>query len=154
VTQDVPTGSAPASIRRATSGDADQVFLLSRAMATTAVVDHGLFDAAFVQLLPRDDAVVLVAVESPPADDSAIVGYLLGFDHLAFFANGRVSYVEEVAVREDRQGQKIGLALMRAFEAWAASRASVMVTVATRRAQAFYRATGYEESATFFRKLL
>ena len=65
-----------------------------------------------------------------------------------------MSSVEEVAVRQDRQGEQIGAGLMRAFEEWAESRASVMVTVATRRARAFYLALGYEDSATFFRKLL
>ncbi len=83
-----------------------------------------------------------------------IVGYLLGFDHPAFYANGRVAYVEEVAVRDDRHGEGIGRRLMDAFEVWAVSRSAVLVTVATRRAREFYVAIGYEETATLFRKLL
>ena len=48
----------------------------------------------------------------------------------------------------------IGEALMRDFEGWARSRECRLVALATRRAAAFYRAIGYEESATYFRRLL
>jgi len=57
--------------------------------------------------------------------------------------------VEEVQRRDG-----VGRALMAAFEAWAKSRGSRLVGLATRRAAPFYKALGYEESATFFRKLL
>ncbi len=98
-------------------------------MATSFVVDAGHFASTFAALLDREDAVVLVALEA-----GRIVGYLLGFDHLAFSANGRVSYVEEVAVSEDRRRDGIGQALLVSFEEWASGRSSTLVTVATRRA--------------------
>jgi hypothetical protein len=44
--------------------------------------------------------------------------------------------------------------LMRGFEAWARARECRLVSLATRRASAFYAAIGYEESAVYFRKLL
>ena len=96
------------TIRPASSEDGDHVLPLARDMATSFVVDTGAFASSFAELLGRDDAVVLVALEA-----AAVVGYLLGFDHLAFYANGRVAYVEEVAVREDRRGAAIGRQLMR-----------------------------------------
>ena len=43
---------------------------------------------------------------------------------------------------------------MTRFEAWAAARGCRLVALATRRAAAFYGAIGYEESATYFRKIL
>jgi len=43
---------------------------------------------------------------------------------------------------------------MSAFEAWAKARGAKMVALATRRASSFYLELGYEESATYFRKLL
>jgi GNAT superfamily N-acetyltransferase len=82
------------------------------------------------------------------------VGYLLGFDHPTFYANGRVAWVEELMVGEAWRRQRVGASLMRAFEDWARGRGCRLVALATRRAAAFYTATGYEESATFFRKLL
>jgi len=83
-----------------------------------------------------------------------LVGYLLGFDHFTFFANGRVSWVEEVEVHSSFRRKGIGRALMAGFEEWAASRGSRFVALATRRAARFYAALGYEESATYFRKPL
>jgi GNAT superfamily N-acetyltransferase len=75
-------------------------------------------------------------------------------DHYTLFANGRVAWVEEIMVRADMRGQGIGRALMEAFEAWARSRSSRLVALATRRAAPFYAALDYEESAIYFRKLL
>ncbi len=43
---------------------------------------------------------------------------------------------------------------MTAFETWAQQRGSKLVGVSTRRASVFYHALGYEDSATYLRKLL
>ena len=86
-----------------------------------------------------------------PAD---IIGYLLGFDHYTFYANGRVAWVEELMVAEAFRRQRIGQTLLREFEGWAAARGAALVALATRRAAAFYLAAGYEESAIYFRKRL
>lgn len=141
-------GATGVKIRLAAAEDGQQVFPLARAMATSFAVDHASFSVAFAGVLTSDDAVVLVA-----EDGDEIVGYLLGFDHMAFYANGRVAYIEEVAVADERQGQRIGYRLMEAFEEWARARAAVLVTVATRRAAAFYLSVGYEETAALYRKI-
>jgi GNAT superfamily N-acetyltransferase len=86
--------------------------------------------------------------------DQRPVGYILGFDHLTFYANGRVGWVEEVAVDEPWRNKGIGRLLMDGFERWARERGCRLVAVATRRAAGFYRTLGYEESAAFFRKVL
>ena len=122
---------------------------MARDMPTSFALKQDAFASSFAGVLARDDAVVLVA-----DDGDEIVGYLLGFDHLAFYANGPVAYVEEVAVVETRQRERIGDHLMHAFEEWAAARGSRLVTVATRRARAFYASIGYEETAALFRKIL
>jgi GNAT superfamily N-acetyltransferase len=62
--------------------------------------------------------------------------------------------VEEVAVCSSLRGKGLGRALMTAFEEWATSRGCKLAALATGRAAGFYRALGYEESATYFRKLL
>lgn len=137
------------NIRPASSEDGHRILPLARDMATSFAVDTETFATSFAELLGRDDAIVLVALEA-----GGVVGYLLGFDHLAFYANGRVAYVEEVAVRQDRRGATIGQQLMQEFERWAGSRSATLITVATRRAVPFYRNLGYDETATLFRKVL
>jgi GNAT superfamily N-acetyltransferase len=63
-----------------------------------------------------------------------------------------VSWVEEIMVQAEFRRHKVGQALMEHFEAWAKSRESKLVALATRRASAFYTALGYEDSAVYFRK--
>ena len=100
-------------------------------------------------MLAADGTCLLLAV-----DGSECAGYLLGFRHLTFYANGPVAWVEEVVVRGCDRGRGIGRALMDAFEGWAAAERCALVALATRRAAPFYRALGYEESAAYFRKVL
>jgi GNAT superfamily N-acetyltransferase len=136
-------------IRPAQHTDAEAVLALARPFATSFVVDEQAFHYAFSALLTSPQAHLSVAETT-----QQLVGYVLGFDHYTFFANGRVAWVEEITVSEPLRRQGIGRLLMREFEAWAVTRGCKLVGLATRRAAAFYQALGYEESATYFRKLL
>jgi GNAT superfamily N-acetyltransferase len=100
-------------------------------------------------LLGAQDACLLLAVRG---DDC--LGYLLGFQHLTFYANGPVAWVEEVVVCREHRGRGTGRALMSAREGWAADLDCVLVALATRRAAPFYLALGYQESAMYLRKVL
>jgi GNAT superfamily N-acetyltransferase len=108
------------------------------------------FQDSYAALLSTNDACLLLAADG---DDDAL-GYLLGFKHGSFYANGPVAWVEEVLVRDRVRGRGIGRALMQAFEGWAMQRDCTLVALATRRAASFYVALGYEESAIYLRKLL
>ena len=136
-------------IRPADINDRDTLFTLVTQFATSFAPKRELFEISFDQLLADESACLPVAGE--PGE---VVGYCLGFDHYTFYANGRVAWVEEIMVREELRREKIGAALMSAFETWAKSRGSTLVALATRRAAPFYLALGYEDSATYFRKLL
>lgn len=136
-------------IRKAEHSDADTLFVLVDQFATSFRPEREGFEASLGHLLADDSAHLLVAEL-----DGALIGYCLGFDHYTFYANGRVSWVEEIMVRQDVRRGGVGRALMDDFEAWARSRGSKLVALATRRAAPFYTALGYEESATYFRKLL
>jgi GNAT superfamily N-acetyltransferase len=135
--------------RLATPQDGTDLFRLAREFATSFVVEEQAFRDALSILLADPGGHLIVAT-----DDDIIVGYLLGFDHVTFFAGGRVSWVEEIMVRQDRRKEGIGRRLMEAFEAWSRTRGSKLVALATRRAAPFYEAIGYERSADYFRKLL
>jgi GNAT superfamily N-acetyltransferase len=136
-------------VRQAGPEDADKVAGLAAELAQSFAFSRARFDVSYPALLADEDAQVLVA-----ADGGDCVGYLLGFWHLTFFANGPVGWVEEVLVRNERRGRGIGRDLMNAFERWAAARGCTMVALATRRAAPFYLALGYEESAAYLRKVL
>jgi GNAT superfamily N-acetyltransferase len=136
-------------IRSATAGDADAVAGLAAELAQSFTFARTGFDRSYPALLAADDACLLLAV-----DGQQHLGYLLGFQHLTFYANGPVAWVEEVLVREQERGRGTGRALMDAFEQWATARGCALIALATRRAAPFYRALGYEESASYFRKVL
>lgn len=137
------------TIREAAAADAEALFGLVRGFATSFEPDQDAFRQSLAHLLHDDGAWVAVAECS-----GAVVGYCLGFDHYTFYANGRVSWVEEITVAPESRRKGIGRALMQAFEQWAKIRGSKLVGLATRRAEAFYSALSYERSAIYFRKLL
>jgi len=136
-------------IREAQLEDCDALLPMAVDLATSFVVDSDTFRDSFRKCVSDESALVLVAEV-----DSSLVGYLLGSDHIAFFANGRVSGVEEIYVRPDHRGAGVGKALMHHFENWAETRDSTQVVVCTRRASKFYSALGYEDTATCFRNVL
>jgi GNAT superfamily N-acetyltransferase len=136
-------------VRPARAGDADDVAALAAELAQSFAFSAEKFAATYPALLAADGARLLLAVSG-----REIVGYLLGFRHLTFYANGPVGWVEEVVVRDQDRGRGIGRVLMDAFEQWAAARDCALVALATRRAAPFYSALGYEESAVYFRKVL
>jgi GNAT superfamily N-acetyltransferase len=135
-------------VRPARADDQDGVAGLAADLAMSFTFSPEKFRLSYPVLLADDDACLLVAVSGHEH-----LGYLLGFRHLTFYANGPVAWVEEVAVRERDRGRGIGRALMSEFEQWATAQGCALIALATRRAAPFYRALGYEESATYFRKI-
>lgn len=136
-------------VRRARAADAGAVAVLAGELAQSFDFSREKFDLAYPRLVTAPDACLLLA-----ADGDQCLGYLLGFRHLTFYAGGPVAWAEEVLVRDGHRGRGTGRALMTAFERWAAGHGCALVALATRRAAPFYRALGYEESATYYRKAL
>jgi GNAT superfamily N-acetyltransferase len=136
-------------IRQAEAGDVDEIAGLAAALAMSFEFSAAKFRENYPSLLREDGACLLLAVAGQQS-----VGYLLGFRHLTFYANGPVGWVEEIVVRDQERGQGVGRVLMSAFEQWAADQGCALIALATRRAAPFYRALGYEESAAYFRKVL
>jgi GNAT superfamily N-acetyltransferase len=143
-------GDGHGAVRPAREGDAAQLFALARDMATSFVPTWEGFLTGFHGLGARADVLVLVA----DGAESALDGYLLGFVHPTFYADGPVGWIEELTVRPEIRRHGVGRALVDTFEVWARSRGTRLVAVATRRAAAFYAAIGFEESAVYFRKVL
>jgi len=137
------------TIRSATSEDEEQVLRLATCLATSFDVRRECFSRSFREVLESASCELLVAEK-----EDQVVACVFGLHHPAFYANGLVSRVEEIFVEETLRRMGIGEALMSAFEQRARDRGSRLVGLATRRAAAFYASIGYEESATFFRKLL
>ena len=143
------TMTAPGyQVRPASLIDAEQVAGLAGELAQSFAFDRAAFDRSFPAVLADPRACLLVA-----AGEGGCRGYVLGFAHASFYANGPVAWVEEIVVRDGQRRGGVGQALMAAFEQWAAGRDCRLVALATRRAAPFYLAIGYEESAVYLRKV-
>lgn len=148
------------TIRLAQLSDAKALLTLAQGLATSFVVDPQAFDIALPEILSNSSSYLAVAVrgEVEPKERSIaaseIVGYVLGFHHFTFYANGRVAWVAEIVVHEAFRRRGIGTLLMQSFEAWAAGQDAKLVALSSRRAVPFYEALGYAESARYLRKFL
>ena len=144
-------------VRRATLADADAIWGLTTAFATSFHPERSAFDRGLADLVGRDDSFVGVAVSrrepSARSSTSGVVGYVLASSHVTLFANGPVVWVEELMVDPAERRTGVGRQLMDAVETWARTSGAAYVSLATRRASDFYLALGYDESATYFRKL-
>jgi GNAT superfamily N-acetyltransferase len=129
--------------------DEEEVFNLAESLATSYKLNRNDFSKVYAALLKNAFTDVIVA-----KIESRLVGYVLAFHHPTFYANGLVSWVEELFVLEEFRGKNIGKRLMEIIEEKCIQRDSKLVALATRRASGFYKAIGYEESAAYFKKTL
>jgi GNAT superfamily N-acetyltransferase len=143
-------GPEHVGIRTARVDDTEALFPLEREMATTFVPAHAAFVESLSRLSVDPNAMLIVAEENAAC---RLVGYLLGFRHDTFFADGPVGWVEELYVRPEARSGGIGVTLMKAFERWARANGASMVALATRRAEELHDAIGYEASAVYVRKV-
>jgi len=137
------------SIRKAVMNDMDAVLIFAGQLATSFDVEDEAFKASFRQILEMPSAQILVAERN-----NRLIGYLLGFEHPTFYANGSVSWVEELYVERTKRQCGVGRLLMESFEQAAKDEGGKLVALATRRAENFYQSIGYERSATYFKKHL
>jgi len=135
--------------RNAISNDEEELFELSAKLATSFKLNKPDFKRTFLDVLSNKDADLLVA-----EIETGIIGYALAFHHSTFYANGLISWVEELFVLEDYRGKSVGKNLMVLIEEKAVQRGSKLVALATRRASDFYKAIGYDESAVYLKKSL
>ena len=136
-------------VRSAKLSDADAVFRLLGAFATSHVPVRSAFDANYPRLLEAEGTDLLVAER-----DNQVVGYIVSIDSLTLFANGVVTQLLELYVQEEERGRGIGRHLVNQAVAGARNRGAVEVTVPSRRAGAFYLNLGFELTAEFFKLVL
>lgn len=135
--------------REAVLQDEEELFSLAASLATSYKPNMNDYSTIFKDLLSDKHADIFIA-----ETDSRLVGYVVAFHHSTFYANGVISWVEELFVKEEFRGKKIGKKLMELVEEKAYQRDSKLVALATRRASNFYKAIGYDDSAVYFKKTL
>lgn len=135
--------------RKVVSKDKASLYVLAKALATSFDVNKVDFLNVFTSLIEDKNVDLIVAEKG-----QELIGYVLVLHHPAFYANGVISWVEELFVLEQYRGMNIGKSLMEKAERLSKERGSKLVALATRRADKFYQAIGYDESATYYKKHL
>ncbi|AQQ53260.1 GNAT family N-acetyltransferase [Planococcus lenghuensis] len=123
------------------------MYPLAKSLATSFEVNEVDFSSVFNALLEDNNTDLLVAELN-----QQLIGYVFILHHSAFYANGVIGWVEELFVLEEYRGRHIGKRLMEEAENLSKERGAKLVALATRRAAEFYKALGYSESATYFKK--
>lgn len=136
-------------IRKAEEKDSTRVFAMAKELATSFVVNKANFEASYRKILATENHAIFVAELN-----NNVVGYSLGFFNVSFYANGHVAWLEELYVEPAYRGQGVGRLLTDVHERWSIDHDCSLTALATRRAETFYSAIGYEASATYFRKIL
>ncbi|MBM7683359.1 GNAT superfamily N-acetyltransferase [Pullulanibacillus pueri] len=133
--------------RKARNSDKEALYVLAKCLAMSFYVNQDDFSNVFNALIIDINVDVIVAER-----DQKLIGYVFVLHHPAFYANGNISWVEELFVMEKHRGQHVGRHLMEAAEQLSKERGSKLIALATRRASQFYKSIGYSESATYFKK--
>ncbi|MDO8631754.1 MAG: GNAT family N-acetyltransferase [Phycisphaerales bacterium] len=133
----------------AAAPDESPLFELVRLFPTPTPPGSQQFARALDSKLSDTSACLLVAEH-----EAQLVGYVSGYCHFTFYAGGQTAWVDELLVIEPLRGTGIGRELMDAFEQWAKDRHSVLVSLATRGAAAFYEHRGYTSKAGYYKKYL
>ena len=126
--------------------DADAVYELLGALATSYMLVCSVFKANYPRVLDNDDTDPLVA-----EPDGHWVGYLLASDAANCFATGMLTEVLELYLVERNYRSEISRGLMQEALAHAQSRGSVQVTIPTGPTSSFYAGMGFHRSAKFFK---
>jgi GNAT superfamily N-acetyltransferase len=138
-----------ATIRSALEGDERSLFALTSQFPTPTPCGLEVFRELLQSKLDDPASALLVAEH-----DGALIGYVSGRFHAAFYAAGVTAWVDEILVTSAFRGHGVGGQLMSAFEAWAAHNSCILVALATRGAAPFYEHLGYASKAGYFKKYL
>ena len=136
-------------IRAVTASDEEAVYRLLGQLAASYPLNRVAFEAVFPVLVVDPDAIFLVYEAN-----GVVRGYALAIVSLLLHTNGRSAQLQELVVDESARGNGIGSALVARVEAECRELNVRQLTVASRRAAAFYEARGYGTTADFLKRSL
>ena len=134
-------------VRAAVPEDEEGIFKLARQFPTpTPPSQKNFSDCYRIRVVDPASYIGLAEMED------AVVGYVSGYSHTAFYANGRTAWLDEIFVEQAFRRKGVGAALLHAFERWAKQMDCVLVSLATAGSGPFYIRAGYRTSAAYYKK--
>ena len=136
-------------IRKARAEDLSGVVVLAREFQSETELDECFFYLAWGEKLKDPNSYIGIA-----ESDNSIFGYISGYLHLAFYANGSTFWVDEIFVNETMRRKGVGKSLMNSIVPWLRERECKLIALATNGAKEFYSELGFQDSAKYFKKPL
>ena len=136
-------------IREAKQEDLKGVLALARSFPSSIELDEKSFKETWSEKLSDTNSYIGVA-----EINDLIVGYVSGYLHSVFYANGATFWVDEILIKEDMRKNGIGANLMESITHWIGDRNCILIALATNEAKEFYSSLGFQDSARYFKKYL
>lgn len=136
-------------IRVARKEDAAGLLSLARQFPSPTELDENAFYKIWNEKINDSNSYIGVA-----ESEKKITGYISGYLHLAFYANGATFWVDEIFVIENLRKNGIGRSLMESVIPWIEDRDCKLIALATNGVKEFYRELGFQDSAKYFKKYL
>jgi len=136
-------------IREALKKDENCVAELVKKFQSSPAFDTKIFSSIWSEKITDPNSYIGVAVIN-----GLIIGYVSGYIHSAFYANGLVFWVDEIFVKEETRKVGVGSMLMNSVEIWVGERNCNLIALATNGAKQFYPQFGFEETAGYFKKYI
>lgn len=129
--------------------DFEDIYALSVQLSDKFKINKDIFQDS-VQVMINDENTILIGI----FHDSKLIGYLSGYIHTAIYANGKVSWIDEIVIDKDYRKSGYGKALVTEFENIARQQSAQLVSLSTRGVPQFYEKLGYEGGSIYFKKYL
>jgi GNAT superfamily N-acetyltransferase len=136
-------------IREASKEDEAGVLALARKFQSASEIDENFFHLTWDKKLADLNSYIGVAEV-----ENILIGYISGYLHFAFYANGSTFWVDEIFVKEDMRRNEVGKSLMESLIPWIGDRDCKLIALATNGAKEFYSELGFQDSARYFKKRL
>lgn len=135
-------------IRKALIEDKLKVKDLTKKFTKSKIIEKD-FNSIFNDLINNKNVSFLVA-----ESDTNILGYCLAFHYKTLYANGFVSWIQEIIIDEKFREKGLGSKLLKEIEIESKNKGSKVISLATVEAIGFYKKNNYTESGLYFKKKL
>ena len=136
-------------IRKARTEDEQEVIALARGFQSPTELDEDYFHLAWKKKLIDPNSYIGIAESG-----NSIAGYISGYLHFAFYANGSTFWVDEIFVNDNMRRNGVGKSLMDSIIPWLGDRDCKLIALPTNGAKEFYSELGFQDSARYFKKYL
>lgn len=127
----------------------EEIYALASQLSDRFIINKDILKES-LEVILYDKNTILIGI----FDESKLIGYLSGYIHTAIYANGKISWIDEIVIDKNNRKNGYGKALISEFENIVRKRGAKLVSLSTRGVPQFYEKLGYEGGAIYFKKYI